>query len=65
MNFASRALTVKLLFASWCGGGVETFNDLMGRIIQVGGLKREEGMGLAITELESLMLGHQIGKTIR
>ena len=57
MNFTSRALTAKLLFAIW---GVEAFNYFMGHLSQSGELKHEEGMGDSVKELKSLMRGHHI-----
>ena len=42
-------------------GRVEAFNDFAEHISQAVGLKREEGMWEAVTELESLMRGDHIG----
>ena len=43
-------------------GGVESFNGFVGRLSQVGELKKEEGTTEEITESEYLMRGKRIGR---
>ena len=43
--------------------GLEAFNDCTERLSRVGELKRDEGAQEEITELKSLMRGHQLENT--